>query len=398
MSEREHGNWFAIAAYALVGACTQMLWLTYTPITTQAATYYSASEGEIGTLSIIFPFIYVVLAIPAGLLLDRWFRPSLMLGAGLTAIGGIVRIVDDSFTVALVGMVLIAIGQPFVLNAVTKLCVDYLPPSQRATGIAVGTAGLFVGMLIAFVTGGLLQNNIAALLIIQALLSVIAAAALGASMLKEGRFGSQLEIEPGMSMQAASDKPLRTVWGDPAMRLLIGVVAVGFGVFVALTTWLQALLDPVGVTATDASLMLLIMVIAGIVGAAVLPPIASKRNIQTTLMLCAISAAVLGCLVLGVIPSAATGYIVSGVLGLLLLAMLPIVLEMVEERAGPAASTATALVWLAGNGGGVIVSGIIGLVLNTPALAFALMAAVPLFVGFPIVLLLRRRLASEAAS
>ena len=42
-----------IVGYALVAAATQMLWLTYAPITTNAADYYNVSEGAIGALSII---------------------------------------------------------------------------------------------------------------------------------------------------------------------------------------------------------------------------------------------------------------------------------------------------------------------------------------------------------
>ena len=81
-----------IAAYAALAAATQMLWLTYAPITTGAAHHYGVSESAIGWLSELFPLLYVVLALPAGVALDRWFRPALMVGAVLTAIGGVVRL------------------------------------------------------------------------------------------------------------------------------------------------------------------------------------------------------------------------------------------------------------------------------------------------------------------
>lgn len=391
------GNWFAIASYAAVGAATQLLWLTYAPVTTQAAAFYGVSEGYIGTLSIIFPLIYVVLALPCGLLLDRWFRPFLLLGGLLTAGGALLRIVNTSdIGWATAGQIVIAVGQPLVLGAITKVCVDYLPQRNRATGIAAGTAGLFGGMLIAFVTGAVFEDNIPALLVIQAAFAVVVVAAMAIALARPGRFADAVDVSEGVTVESTRRHPLRTVWRDPVMRLLIAVVAVGFGVFVALTTWLQALLEPAGVSAATSAVILLVMVVAGIVGAALLPPIAARRGNQLMFILAALAVSTVGCVALAVVPGEWTGYVVAAALGLLLLSVLPIVLEMVEERAGAAVSTATSAVWLAGNGGGVLVSGLIGLFLGTPALAFVLMALVPVVLGLPLWLALRRQMASAA--
>jgi hypothetical protein len=50
-------------------------------VTTVAAARYGVSESAIGWLAQVFPLIYVVLAIPCGLILDRWFRAGLIAGA-----------------------------------------------------------------------------------------------------------------------------------------------------------------------------------------------------------------------------------------------------------------------------------------------------------------------------
>ena len=85
-------RWGAVAAYGSVAAANQLLWLTYAPVTTDAARHYGVSEEAIGWLSQVFPLLYVVLAIPAGVMLDRHFRPSLLAGAWLTALGGAVPV------------------------------------------------------------------------------------------------------------------------------------------------------------------------------------------------------------------------------------------------------------------------------------------------------------------
>ena len=85
-------GWLVVAAYGFLAAATQMLWLTYAAITTDTAKRYGVSVDAVGWLAEIFPLLYVVLAIPAGALLDRWFRPSLVLGGLLVAAGGLLRL------------------------------------------------------------------------------------------------------------------------------------------------------------------------------------------------------------------------------------------------------------------------------------------------------------------
>lgn len=387
------GNWFAVAAFAMLAAVTQMLWLTFAPITTEAADHFSVDETTVGYLSIIFPLLYVVMAIPWGLALDRWFRPALMFGAGLTTLGAIIRVVDpDSFAFTLVGQLVCAIAQPAVLNSVAKLAVDYLPRAQRATGIAVGSAGLFVGMLLSFVLGALLNSDIGALLWVEAAVAVMSLVLIGLALARRGRFVDDVEVASVESVTDATAHPLRASWSDPVIRLLVALIAVGNGVFVALTTWLQPFLGAAGIGSGTADLMLIVLVVAGIVGAAIVPTTAARRGTQARWMLRAIVLGALGCIALALIPGVATGFVVTAVLGFLILAVLPIVLDIVERRAGPAAATATALVWLAGNAGGVVISVVVGLLIGSPSLGFAVMALIMFAAGVPIVMALRRLL------
>jgi predicted MFS family arabinose efflux permease len=113
-------SWGVVAAYGLVASASQMLWLTFAPITTASAHHFHVSEDTVGWLSEVFPLVYVLLSIPAGMALDRWFRSSLLAGAAITAFGGLVRLGGVSFEWALAGQILVAIGQPLVLNAITS--------------------------------------------------------------------------------------------------------------------------------------------------------------------------------------------------------------------------------------------------------------------------------------
>lgn len=383
MTERgQRHRWEVVAAYAAVAGANQLLWLTFTPLTTPAAHHYHVSVQAIGWLSEVFPLLYVVLAVPAGAALDRWFRPSLATGAVLTALGATVRMVGPGFAAVLAGQVVVAVAQPLVLNAVTKLAGSYLPESQRPQGIAVGSAGLFVGMVVALVLGATLGGgHIPLLVALGAALSLAAAAGLCFGLLRPGDWETASAGGRGL---AGALNGLRTVWGDGAYRLLVGMVVIGFGVFIALATWLQALLGRNGIGADEAGYLLVAMVVAGVVGAATLPAPVLNRGAHRAMIGVSVLAAAGGCVVLALVHVVVVDAVVLAVMGLLLLTNLPIILELAERGAGELGGTATAGLWLAGNGGGIVVALIIQALLGDPTTAFVVLGAISLL-GLPLV-------------
>ncbi|WP_278263938.1 MFS transporter [Nocardia sp. AG03] len=365
-------RWRVITAFALVGAATQLVWLTYAPVTTVAAEHFEVSESAVGWLANMFPLLYVVLAIPAGILLDRWFRPALIAGAVLTAIGADLRLLHDGFAVVLLGQTVVAVAQPLVLNAITGVAGHYLPEKHRATGIAVGTASTFAGMAAAFVLGALLPraDQLTTLAAIGAVFASVAAALL---TLELRRAGAGPVASTSTSMVA-----LRTTLGDSYVRRLCAAVFFPFGTFVALATFGQALLEPAGVSADAASVVLLVNVVAGVVGCAVVPVAVLRRGVELPAVMVGLTASALACLIVAVAPGLATGFLAFVLIGLTLLPALPIVLAMAERHTGTADGTAAGLIWMTGNLGGLVVAGLTGLLVDRPALAFGLCAATTL--------------------
>jgi FtsH-binding integral membrane protein len=90
-----------------------------------------------------------------------------------------------------------------------------------------------------------------------------------------------------------------------------------------------------------------------------------------------------GSALLAVVHAALGIGIVLAAMGVLLLATLPVVLEVVERRAGPASGTAAALLWMAGNAGGLVVTVVLAPLLKHPSAAFLVLAVVAL-AGLPI--------------
>jgi len=384
-AEPERGRWRPVAAYAVLAAATQILWLTYAPLTTASAHHYRVSETAIGWLAELFPLAYVVLALPAGRLLDRSFHRWLAVGAVLTALGGLARVVDPSYAWALLGQLLVAVGQPLVLNAVTKVASEHLPPSRRPHGIALGSAGIFAGMLAALVLGTVFGGaHLGALLDVQAAFAVLAAAALLFELRRS--VTSPGATTPSVALDLVA---LRAVWADRTVRVLAGLLFLGFGAFIALTTWLQALLHNYRVSSTTAGTLLVAMVLAGAVGAAALPPLVVNRRAERRVVGTSVLVTVAGGLLLAFEHAVAVDAVVLVPIGLLLLTDLPVILELSERRAGASAGTVTALLWLAGNAGGLVVALAVQLLVHHPTPAFLLLAgvslcAVPLVVSLSI--------------
>ena len=389
-ASRASTGWRVMLAYASVCASTQVLWLTFAPITTETAKHYGVSEGAVGWLAEIFPLLYVVLALPAGMLLDRWFRPALAGSGVLVALGGLVRLGGDTYAWALAGQTLVAVAQPVVLSAVSKLAGHYLPAEQRPAGIAVGAGAGFVGMLAALVMGPTVgaHGHIERLLAVQAVIGVATGAALVLAMLAEGH--------PDQEHVAIEGGAARALWAMPIMRVLCGLVFVGFGIFVALATWLQTLLHPSGISEGEAGGLLVGMVLAGTIGCALIPQIVDRRHAERRFMFAVIGVGVVGCVVLAAIPGLAGCALVLVLMGATLLPALPIVLTTIERLAGAAAGTAGAIIWLAGNLGGILVALLVQGLVHEPTAAFLALAVVALL-GLPAAARLDRLISAPVA-
>src|SRR6516165_9315025 len=359
-------RWVILAGYALLTACTQLLWLTYAPITTQAHRAMGVSSGAVGDLAIIFPLVYVILALPAGRWLDARFARALGFGAVLTAGGGLLRLAGpSSYGWAVAGQFVIAAGQPFVLNSITKVAARYFPARERTVAISVGSVALFVGILAAVLSGGPLLHagGLSLLLWVQAIVAVIAAAWVLAAVRSPAAF-------PGDPSVAVS---LRWLRGDRFIWLLAGLLFVGMGVFNAVATWLDSILTHFGHGGASGYLIA-IMTAGGIVGGALLPGIVARRDQRRGMLMIAVVVTAAAFAMIALVHSPAVGGVVLFVAGFFLLAGLPVVLDWSELHAGPERAGATAgFLLLSGNLGGVILALIVQAVIGSPYLSLGVL-------------------------
>jgi predicted MFS family arabinose efflux permease len=341
------GRWAVLASYGLLAACTQLLWLTFAPIDTEAAGALHTDVGAVGDLAAVFPLIYVVLALPTGRWLDARFERALGAGALLTAGGALVRVVaPGSFGCQLAGQIVIAAGQPLVVNSINKVAGRYFPEGERASAISIGSVALFAGILAAVLTGGPLfaSGGLGLVLWTQAVLTV------GAALL----VAFALRTPPVYAVEAPASLSLRWLMRDRLLWVLAGLTFIGMGTYNAVATWLQPVLERTGAGAAAGPLVAA-MTFAGIVGAALLPPLVAARDRRRMLLLGAVGLTAITFVALSLrdeVPWVA-GWLVAE--GFLLMASLPVVLDWSEVHAGPARQgEAVGFLLMAGNLGGVV--------------------------------------------
>ena len=376
-------RWAILGAYALLAACTQLLWLSFAAVDTETAAALHVDVGTVGDLAAIFPFIYIVLALPTGRWLDTRFAQALSAGAVLTAVGAIVRLVQPySFAWQLGGMVIIAAGQPLVLNSITKIAARYFPPGERAMAISIGTAALFVGILAAVLTGPPLfsSGGMPALLVAQALPAVIAAGA----VLIAFRAPAAYPDDPSVSVS------LRWLAGDRFMWTLAVLVFLGMGTYNAVATWLQPILANFG-EGSAAGELIAVFTFAGIIGAALLPSAAAARDRRRALLLVALAVTAVAFGAMAAFHNVLWLGACLFVDGVVLLASLPVVLDWSEIHAGPERQgAAVGFLMMAGNLGGLVLVLIVQPVIANAYVALGILAIAAL-AGIPAALRLPAR-------
>ncbi|MEJ2608415.1 MAG: hypothetical protein P8Z41_17355, partial [Anaerolineales bacterium] len=116
-------RWVVLVAFMLIVAINQVLWITFAAITSDAAAFFSVSHLSIGLLSMSFMIVYILVSIPASWIIDTYgMHVGVGIGAAFTGIFGLMRgLVGDDYTLALVAQIGIAVGPPFILNAITTV-------------------------------------------------------------------------------------------------------------------------------------------------------------------------------------------------------------------------------------------------------------------------------------
>lgn len=344
-------RWIILILFMLPAAMSQMLWLNFAPLLTEVQKKYRVDELTSNLLILVFPLVYVLVSVPAGFLTDkRGYRYSIIFGSVIMTIFAALRIYDGPFWFMVACQAGIAVGQPFIINAISKLVADWFAPEHNALATGIGTLGMFIGMALgmALAVPFMAAFHLSGSMLVFAILTA-ASTLLFILFARENR-----GLRDSATAEMARDLKLLMKSRDLVRLFAISFLALGY--FNGFTGWLEQILAPNGVSAEAAGNAGACLIGGGILGAAIIPAISDAlRRRKPFLILC--------CLLAGAftLPLSRAGegtvlYVYSVLLGFFFLPGYALLLSATEEFAGrEKAGSATGLLMLFGNAGGVVV-------------------------------------------
>jgi cyanate permease len=348
-------RWIMLVIYMLIIAINQMMWITFAPITSDAALFYHVSDLKIGMLSMCFMVVFILVSIPASWIIDTYgIRIGVGTGAVLTGIFGLIRgFAGANYSVLLLAQIGIAIGQPFLLNAITKMAARWFPLNERATAAGLGTLSMYIGILSGMVVTPflVLKNGIPFMLYLVGITSAVIAVVFVL-------FTKERPPSPsghrGDEEQLLALEGFRHTFASRDFRWLMIIFFIGLGAFNAVTTWIENILGPRGFSPAQAGIAGGMMIAGGITGALIIPMLSDRYKRRTPFIIIALTGATLGLTGLTFTHSYAILLIASAVLGFFLLSSGPIGFQYGAEITYPVSEgTSNGLLLLVGQISGI---------------------------------------------
>jgi cyanate permease len=349
-------RWAVLLAFMAITFASQLLWITFAPITGPAASYYGVSDLAIGLLSMSFMVVYIIVSIPASWVIDTYgFRVGVGIGAVLTGGFGLMRgLLAANYTAVLIAQIGVAVGQPFILNAITKVAARWFPIHERATASGLGSLAMYLGQVTALALTPflVLKTGINATLLVFGVISVACAAV----FLIFARERPPTSASPeGEEVRSLVFDGLRHALRQRDFLLVLAIFFIGLGVFNGVTTWIEDILRPKGFSITQAGIAGALMIASGVVGALVLPSLSDRYRKRVPFIVLALALSVAG--LAGI--TFATRYplllVGAGLMGFALLSAGPIGFQYGAEVTYPAPEgTTNGLLLLAGQISGIL--------------------------------------------
>lgn len=349
-------RWVVLIVFMLIMGVQQLLWITFASVTSIAVEWFKVSDLGIGMLSMVFMIVYVIVSIPASYMIDTYgIRAAVGTGALLTGVFGLLRgVFAQNYILVMVCQIGIAIGQPLIINAVSKFSARWFPLKERATATGLswlaGYLGLILGM--AYTPYLIKVYDMSRMLVIYGIISIVSVAAF-----------LILAREKPPTPQCLPDEEERVLVFDGLKRMLKKkdfiifnvIFLIAIGIFNGMSTWIENIIKPRGFTSAQAGIMGGLMIACGVIGSAVIPMLSDRLRNRSGFILLALAGSVPGLVGITYARSYWLLLVSAGVLGFFMLSTAPIGFQYCAEIGYPAPEgTSTGFLMAMGQISGII--------------------------------------------
>lgn len=284
----------------------------------------------------VFMVAFIPFSIPVSWGIDTYgFQRVVSIGAAIMAIFGILRgMTGNSFTLTMICTVGIAIAQPFLLNAWTKVPAQWFGIKERATAVGLVTLANLVGTAIGMVLTPELANTMT-IDRIQLLYGIISAVSALLFIFLAREKPETPPCAPGEEVRALMLDGLKHALRIPRFWIYLFVSFVGLGLFNGVTTWVEPIIRLRGFTTDDAGTLGALMLGGGLVGAVVMPIFSDKLHKRQVFVLIGFALAIPGLIGVTFAESAWLLYLSAFWMGFFLVSANPIGMQYAAEISYP---------------------------------------------------------------
>lgn len=299
-------RWFMLGLFMFLTIVVELQWLTHAPIARVAEIFYgdqlhTYSWLSIDSLAIVYMIVFLILCLPASYIIDTYgIRTGIGIGAFLTIFGALIKgFGANSLLLVFSGQFILAVAQPFVLNAVTAFSVRWFSLNERAIVAGLLALAQYVGILTVMVITPLLVESsidnlnygagLDSMLKIYMIPSIISGLLI-LLFLQEKPKDLPFDIQ---QERLSFYKGIIHMLKLKDALLILFIFTIGLGIFNAISSLVDSIAANLNIVDSD-GLIGGIMLVGGIIGAIIIPFLSDfYRKRKLFLVLCMI----------GVIPS-----------------------------------------------------------------------------------------------
>ncbi|KAJ5304983.1 Glycerol kinase [Penicillium atrosanguineum] len=337
-------RFWGLAQLVLLNIVVSWDWLTFSSISTTAAEYFQVSETAINWLSTGYLFAFCVASPFVIWVLNKGGpKPAIIITATLLLVGNWLRYAGTRanggiFGLAMFGQILIGLAQPFCLCAPTRYSDLWFSDKGRTSATALASLANPLGAAIGQLVDSEWATKPSDIPNMVLYISIISSVASIPSFF--------LPAAPPTPPSASSAIPRTPL--IPATKQLLGTLefwlilvpfAVYVGFFNSVSSLVTQILSPYGASETDSGIAGAILIVVGLVTAAIVSPITDKWKHYLGSIRVLVPIVVASYIGLIFAPSSSVGiapsYVVMALMGASSFALLPIVLEYLVEITYP---------------------------------------------------------------
>ena len=334
-------RFFGLGQLVLLNIIVSWDWITFAPVSKSSAQHFNRSESTINWLSTAFLFAFCF-ATPVTIytLNKSGPRASIIAAACLLLLGNWIRYAGtqtSNFGVLMFGQILVGLAQPFVLSAPTRYSDLWFSERGRVSATAVASLanplGGALGQLIDpfWVTKASdVPNMVLYVSIISSVACVPSFFIPSAPPTPPSASASHVLNHAPLNVRASLSKLSHSV----EFWLIFLPFAVYVGLFNSISSLLNQMLEPYGYSETQAGIAGAILILVGLVFAAISSPLIDRYKFYLVFIKATVPVIAFSYLVFIWAPSDSSiiyAYVVCGVLGAASFGLVPVALEYLVE-------------------------------------------------------------------